>query len=195
MLGVNGFWLLPFTPLFMSRYDKDLTRKHLQAHTASPHHPHWVRAPLAGITCDVGLFHLEGAVRAAIWETRSTMLNAGTIPLDFTRQATLDRLEFLAWFTDSAIRIPGTSRTIGADGLLSLIPGIGSMMGTGLSLYVIAEAVRLGVPAHLLARMATNIAADTLIGAVPVLGFVFDFAFKANQRNLSLLRQHLKETA
>ena len=122
------------------------------------------------------------------------MLNGNAIPLDFSRQGALDRLEFLAWFTDSAIRIPGTSRTFGADSLLSLIPGIGSLMGTSLSLYVIAEAIRHGAPARVLARMAANIGIDTLIGAIPVLGFFFDLVFKANQRNLSLLRQHLKES-
>ena len=103
------------------------------------------------------------------------MLNGNAIPLDFSRQGALDRLEFLAWFTDSAIRIPGTSRTFGADSLLSLIPGIGSLMGTSLSLYVIAEAIRHGAPARVLARMAANIGIDTLIGAIPVLGFFFDF--------------------
>ncbi len=121
------------------------------------------------------------------------MLNFNAIPLDFSRQGALDRLEFLAWFTDSAIRIPGTSRTVGADAVLSLIPGIGSLMGTSLSLYVVAEAIRHGAPVRLLARMAGNIAIDTLAGAIPVIGFFFDLVFKANQRNLSLLRQHLKE--
>ncbi len=108
-----------------------------------------------------------------------------------SRDATIERLEWLAWFTDSAIRIPGTSRTIGADGLLSLVPGVGSLMGTGLSAYVILEAVRHGAPLPLLARMGANVAADTLVGAVPVVGFLFDMAFKANQRNLNLLREHL----
>ena len=121
------------------------------------------------------------------------MFKSGTIPLDLTRQGTLERLDFLAWFTDSAVRIPGTSRTVGADGFLSLIPGVGSLMGTALSLYVVAEAVRHGAPARVLARMGVNIAADTLIGAIPVLGFLFDLVFKANQRNLALLRQHLKD--
>jgi hypothetical protein len=130
-------------------------------------------------------------IRTAIWENQ--MPTSTAIPLGPTRQDTLGRLEWLAWFTDSAIRIPGTSRTIGADGMLSFIPGIGSLIGTGLSLYVVAEALRHGVPARLLARMGFNIAADTAIGAIPVVGFLFDFAFKANQRNLNLLREHLKE--
>lgn len=105
----------------------------------------------------------------------------------------MERLEWLAWFTDSAVRIPGTRRTIGADGFLSLVPGIGSLVGTGLSLYVVGEALRHGVPARLLTRMGLNIAADTVLGAIPVVGFFFDMFFKANQRNLNLLREHMRE--
>ena len=121
-------------------------------------------------------------------------MTSPSITLDLTPRGTLERLEWLAWFSDSAIRIPGTSRSVGADGVMSLVPGLGSLVGTGLSLYVIAEALRHGVPARLLTRMGLNIAADTAVGAIPVVGFVFDMAFKANQRNLNLLRQHLAET-
>jgi hypothetical protein len=123
------------------------------------------------------------------------MPNPATYSVDFTRQGTLDRLEWLAWFTDSAIRVPGTSRTIGADGVLSLIPGVGTLIGSGMSLYIIAEALRHGAPAALLARMGFNVAADTVIGGIPVVGFLFDFMFKANQRNMALLRRHLSENA
>lgn len=108
-------------------------------------------------------------------------------------EATLDRLEWLAWFTDSAVRIPGTTRTLGADSLLSLVPGAGTFLGSGLSLYLLAEALRHGAPPRVLTRMGLNIAADTAVGAVPILGFFFDMFFKANQRNLSLLRAHLQE--
>ena len=150
--------------------------------------PLW-RAPLA-----MSDFHLAGAFRASFWEMTSTMLNASAFPLGLNRQDTLDRLAFLAWFTDSAARIPGTSRTIGADGVLSLIPGIGSLLGTGMSLYMVAEAIRHGAPAGLLARMGANVAVDTVLSAIPIVGFLFDFIFKANQRNLALLREHLKES-
>lgn len=115
------------------------------------------------------------------------------IPLNLIPAGTLERLDWIAWVTDSAIRIPGTSRSFGADGALSLIPGVGSLLGTGISCYVVAEALRHGVPPRLLTRMGLNIAADTLLGAVPVIGFLFDMAFKANRRNVDLLRQHLQE--
>jgi hypothetical protein len=116
----------------------------------------------------------------------------GSIHLDLTREGTLARLEWLSWFTDSAIRIPGTSRSFGADGLLSIVPGAGSLAGTGISLYLLAEAVRHGAPLPLLARMGGNVAADMVVGAIPVVGFAFDMVFKANQRNLHLLREHMK---
>jgi len=121
-------------------------------------------------------------------------MTSPSITIDLTPRGTMERLEWLAWFSDSAIRIPGTSRSIGADGVLSLVPGVGTLVGTGLSLYVVGEALRHGVPPRLLTRMGLNIAADTVLGGVPVIGFLFDMAFKANQRNLTLLRQHLAET-
>jgi hypothetical protein len=134
---------------------------------------------------------LEARLRRNLGDERK--VTSPSITIDLTPRGTMERLEWIAWFTDSAIRIPGTGRSFGADGLLSLVPGVGSLVGTGISLYVVAEAVRHGVPARMLTRMGLNIAADMLLGAVPVVGFLFDMGFKANQRNLSLLRQHLAE--
>lgn len=143
--------------------------------------------------CDVGLFHFEGAIsRRNLGDERN--MTSPSITIDLTPQGTMERLEWLAWFSDSALRIPGTSRSVGADGLLSLVPGVGTLVGTGMSLYVIGEAVRHGVPPRLLTRMGLIIAADTALGAIPVIGFLFDMTFKANTRNLNLLRQHLAET-
>lgn len=117
---------------------------------------------------------------------------AAAIDQHLGREATLERLDALARFMDSAIAIPGTRRTIGADAFLSFVPGIGSIAGTTISLYLIAEAVRHGVPAGALARMGGNVAIDTVIGAVPLFGPVFDLLFKANTRNLAILREHLE---
>jgi hypothetical protein len=112
--------------------------------------------------------------------------------LDLSEQGTLRRLETLAYFMDSAIRIPGTSRRIGADGLLSFVPVVGSFTGTTISLYLLAEAWRMQAPAGTLARMGGNVALDMMLGAIPVAGPVFDFLFKANERNLKILRGHLE---
>jgi hypothetical protein len=143
--------------------------------------------------CDVGLFHLEGAIlRRNLGDEHA--MTSPSITIDLTPRGTMERLEWLAWFSDSAVRIPGTRRTIGADGLLSIVPGVGTLIGTGMSLYVVGEALRHGAPPRVLTRMGLNIAADTLFGAIPVVGFLFDMGFKANQRNLRLLREHLRET-
>lgn len=134
---------------------------------------------------------LEARLRRNLGDERN--MTSPSITIDLTPRGTMERLEWLAWFTDSAIRIPGTGRSFGADGVVSLVPGVGSLLGTGISLYVVAEAVRHDVPARMLTRMGLNIAADTLLGSIPVVGFLFDMGFKANQRNLNLLRQHLAE--
>jgi hypothetical protein len=123
----------------------------------------------------------------------SSSASAATLAEVFgpSRAATMRRLEWLTWFTDNAIRVPGTTRTVGADGIASFIPGVGTFIGTGMSLYLVAEALRHGAGARTITRMGGNIALDTVIGAVPVAGFLFDMAFKANQRNLNLLKEEM----
>jgi hypothetical protein len=98
------------------------------------------------------------------------------------------RLERLASLLDAAIRIPGTRFRIGLDPLLGLIPGVGDGLGALLSSHIIAEAARLGAPRATILRMVANVAIEALIGVVPVLGDLFDAAWRANQRNVALLR-------
>ncbi len=101
------------------------------------------------------------------------------------------RLETLARFLDSAIRVPGTKIRFGADALLNLIPGVGTLTSKGMSAYLIWEARRLGVPAGTLLRMVGNVGLDALISAVPLAGWAGDVLFRANLRNMALLRAHL----
>ena len=124
--------------------------------------------------------------------TRRSFTGRGELPHP-ARAATLKRLEWITWFTDNAIRIPGTRRTVGADALLSLLPGVGSFAGAGISFYLVAEAWRHGVPVPKLLRMGGNIAIDTLGGSVPIAGVVFDALFKSNQRNMDILHGHLRD--
>lgn len=100
----------------------------------------------------------------------------------------LGRLDKLARLLDTALPIPGTRFRIGLDGLLGLIPGVGDTIGAVFSAYIILEAARLGFPKGTLLRMIGNVAVETVVGAVPILGDVFDIAWKANVRNLALLR-------
>jgi hypothetical protein len=107
------------------------------------------------------------------------------------RRASLARLEALSVLLDSALAIPGTRIRLGADAALGLVPGVGDAVSAALSLYIVWEARRLGLPRTKLARMLGNVALDGIVGAIPVIGDIFDVAFKSNRRNLRILREHL----
>lgn len=102
------------------------------------------------------------------------------------------KLERLAWFLDNSIKVPGFNARFGLDALIGLIPGVGDVITALISSVVISEAARMGVPKVLLLKMAFNVLVDTLVGAIPVVGDLFDFAWKANQRNVRLLDQYLE---
>ena len=91
---------------------------------------------------------------------------------------------------DDSIPIPGTRFRIGVESIIGLIPGAGDLAGGAFSLYILLQAARMGVPRPLLVRMGTNLVIDVVVGAVPVLGDLFDAGFKANLRNLALLERH-----
>jgi hypothetical protein len=99
----------------------------------------------------------------------------------------LERLRSLQWLFDQAVPIPGTHWRFGLDALFGLVPGLGDIAGGLVAVYALRVARRLGAPAVIQAHMLTNIALDSLIGMIPLLGDVFDFAFKAQTRNLALL--------
>jgi hypothetical protein len=91
---------------------------------------------------------------------------------------------------DSAFRIPGTQITFGIDPILGLFPGIGDLASPIFSLFLLWHGARLRVPKIVLARMVLNAAIDAGAGAIPVIGDLFDFAWKANAWNLALLEKH-----
>ncbi|MCK0150063.1 DUF4112 domain-containing protein [Marivita sp. S6314] len=103
----------------------------------------------------------------------------------------LKRLERIANGLDSAFRIPGTRFRFGWDSMLGLIPGVGDVATLLPGAYIIVEAWRLGARKRTLARMCVNSTADVVLGTVPVLGDAVDAVFKANQRNLRLLKADL----
>lgn len=108
-------------------------------------------------------------------------------------EQSLARLDALSRVMDSAFTIPGTSITMGVDALLGLLPGIGDAISATISSYLIWEAKQLGAPKLVLARMAGNVAIDTVVGAVPFVGDVFDVAYRANRKNVALLKRHLEK--
>ncbi|HJR67346.1 MAG TPA: DUF4112 domain-containing protein [Gemmatimonadaceae bacterium] len=93
----------------------------------------------------------------------------------------------LARVLDEAIRIPGTNIRIGLDALLGLLPGGGDVAGGLFSGLIILQAARSGAPAPVLGRMLANVAIDVVLGAIPIIGDVFDVAWRANTRNVRLL--------
>lgn len=96
-------------------------------------------------------------------------------------------LRDLARVLDEAIRIPGTNIRIGLDAILGLIPGGGDVAGGLFSAIIMLQAARMGAPAAVLARMLGNVVIDTAIGSIPLLGDLFDFAWRANSKNVRLL--------
>lgn len=115
-------------------------------------------------------------------------MNRSSIPIEHL--ARLRRIRGLARLIDTALRIPGTRVSFGADSVLGLVPGIGDFAAAAVSLVIVNEARRLGVPNDKLMRMLVNIGFDTVAGSVPVLGDVFDVYFKSNRRNLQLVLDH-----
>ena len=112
---------------------------------------------------------------------------------DFSRRAALERLDWIANLMDSAIVIPGTKITVGLDAMIGLVPGIGDTITTVISLWMVKEAHELGAPKHIIARMIGNVALDGVVGAVPLIGDAFDVMFRANRRNMKLLRDHFEK--
>jgi hypothetical protein len=112
-----------------------------------------------------------------------------------SRAERIARLDGLATLLDTAFFIPGTNIRFGIDAMIGLVPGIGDVITTAMSLYIVHEARQLGAPRHLIARMLANVALDGFVGAVPLLGDAFDVMWRANRRNMTLLRNHLDREA
>jgi Domain of unknown function (DUF4112) len=102
----------------------------------------------------------------------------------------ISRLDRLSQLLDTAFRIPGTDFRIGLDAILGLVPGVGDALGAVLSSYIIIEAARIGLPKRILLRMVGNVAVESIAGAVPIIGDIFDIAWKANVKNFELLRSY-----
>ena len=104
----------------------------------------------------------------------------------------LARLERLATLMDAAFVVPGTGIRMGLAGIVGAVPFAGDVVGGAVSSYIVWEAWRLGAPRRLIARMLLNVAMETGFGAVPVLGDMFDILFRANLKNVALLKRHFE---
>ncbi|WP_260703472.1 DUF4112 domain-containing protein [Edaphobacter flagellatus] len=104
-----------------------------------------------------------------------------------------ENLDILSHVLDDFIPIPGTSIRFGLDGIMGVIPGIGDVLGGIASCIIIIAAWVRGVPYVTLARMVTNVVIEVVVGSVPILGDMFDIAWRANRRNYALLTGSLYE--
>lgn len=101
------------------------------------------------------------------------------------------RVEALEFLLERSLRIPGVKVPVGLDGLIGLVPVLGDIITTALGAYIVWEARNLGLSKWQLTRMGANVAFDTMLGLVPLVGDAADFVFRSNTRNLKILRRHL----
>lgn len=106
--------------------------------------------------------------------------------------ARLQRIERLAHLMDDSIAIPGTDLRVGLEAVVGLIPGLGDLATALVSLHIISEARKLGVPKKTISKMIWNVVVDTVVGAVPGAGDVFDAFWKANRKNIALIKRHFE---
>jgi len=111
------------------------------------------------------------------------------VKIEYEESPRLRRVRFIARLFDQSIILPGGYR-IGIDPIIGLIPGIGDVIGTVFSFYIIYEAIRLGIPKRILLRMCGNVLLESIVGEIPILGDIFDAVWKANIRNLQLIELH-----
>jgi hypothetical protein len=104
----------------------------------------------------------------------------------------LQRIRKLSRFMDTAFRIPGTPFRFGWDPIIGIIPGLGDAIATAISGYLIFQAIRFGLPRNVLGLMLFNVGLEAVVGAVPLIGDLFDAFYKSNIRNLALLEKHLQ---
>jgi hypothetical protein len=110
----------------------------------------------------------------------------------YSRRHTIDRLDFIARLLDTAFVVPGTNIRFGIEAVIRLMPGIGDAVASALSCVILIEAHRLGVPPRILARMIANVLLEGTAGAMPVVGDMFDIVFRANRRNIRILRDYMQ---
>lgn len=101
------------------------------------------------------------------------------------------RIEAMEAMLEGLFVIPGTSRRVGLDSLVGLIPVVGDIATAAMGAWMVWEARNLGMSKWQLTRMAANVGFDTLVGAIPFAGDIFDFLYKSNSRNLRIIRRHL----
>jgi hypothetical protein len=114
-------------------------------------------------------------------------------PVTPAQEQRLAGLRKISELLDSAFQVPGTNYRVGLDPIVGLIPGIGDLVTPLFTIGILLHAWQLGIPKVVQVRMLINVAIDSLVGAVPLVGDLFDFAWKANNLNMTLLETHTYE--
>jgi len=113
------------------------------------------------------------------------------LPLGREPAAVRQRIEAMEHLLERSFVIPGINRPVGLDALAGLVPVLGDLVTAAMGAYIVWEASNLGMPKWKLWRMAGNVVFDSAVGAIPVVGDVFDVLFRSNTRNLKIVRRHL----
>ena len=113
------------------------------------------------------------------------------LPLGRDPGAVRQRIEAMEHLLERSFVIPGFNLPIGLDAVAGLVPVLGDLVTAAMGAYIVWEASNLGMPKWKLWRMAGNVVFDSAVGAIPVVGDVFDFLFRSNTRNLKIVRRHL----
>ncbi|MGB6907770.1 MAG: DUF4112 domain-containing protein [Methyloceanibacter sp.] len=108
-----------------------------------------------------------------------------------THRQRLEQVRFIARLMDDRFAVPGTKLRFGLDSLIGIFPGLGDVVTSAISLFIVHHAWQAGASKLTLARMLGNVGIDFVVGAVPLVGDLFDFVFKANRKNMRLLEAHL----
>ena len=114
---------------------------------------------------------------------------------DMTHEQRLAQVRWIAGMMDNQFRVPGTGLRFGWDSILGLFPGIGDVVTSAVSLLIVHHAWQTKASPLTVARMLGNVGVDFVVGAIPLVGDLFDFAFKANLKNARLLERHLARQA
>ncbi|AUQ58851.1 Domain protein of unknown function [Phaeobacter inhibens] len=113
--------------------------------------------------------------------------------VDTPHEERLQSLERLAHGMDRAFRLPVLGARVGWDSILGLVPGVGDALALAPAGYIVLSGYRMGASTRTLARMVRNIGVDAVIGTIPLVGDLFDIGWKANLRNVAILRRHLEK--
>jgi hypothetical protein len=101
------------------------------------------------------------------------------------------RIEAMEKLLENSFTIPGVNYRIGLDSVAGLVPVVGDLVTAAMGMWLVWEAKNLGLPRWKLWRMTGNVAFDTAVGAIPLVGDAFDFLFRSNTKNLKVIKRHL----